>query len=577
MNRKGNCRFFGRKKPPSRLPGNSNTAEDRQASVHRRNFRLVALPAILVFNVLRYIALHLWILLSLAYRSLIVQKEKPDSGELLNRSDPEGSEIATPKDHSRNGDPSLISLTQQKTHHRKAFEYISKALKIDEENSEYKQKAIDLYRKGIAELEHGISVNITGKGENFDRARKLQDKMKTNLVMAKDRLEFLETSQWEKGLRKYKHPAVKKKTPMTMGTRGHTLPRDSPPLSTHSSPSTSRRQSPAPVRKASQSRDPSTSDKAVASGHKRSKSLTLNKLKNVDKKLAGTILDEVVDKSPPVSFTDIAGHDVAKQALDEIVILPAMKPELFTGLRAPARGLLLYGPPGNGKTMLAKAVANEAKSVFFCISAASLTSKYIGEGEKLVRALFALARELQPAIIFIDEVDSLLCERREGEHDASRRLKTEFLLEFDGVHSQSDDKVLVMGATNRPSELDDAVLRRFPKRIYIPMPNAACRSMLLRKLLQKQNNPLSDPEIQHLAQATEGYSGSDLTNLAKDAALAPIRDLSTEEIKQMDPGQLRSIRLQDFLDSMKRVRQSVPPETLQKYSDWTRQYGDVSV
>uniref|UniRef100_A0A3P9DDE9 microtubule-severing ATPase n=1 Tax=Maylandia zebra TaxID=106582 RepID=A0A3P9DDE9_9CICH len=231
--------------------------------------------------------------------------------------------------------------------------------------------------------------------------------------------------------------------------------------------------------------------------------------KNVDSKLASLIMNEIVYSGATVSFDDIAGQDLAKQALQEIVILPALRPDLFTGLRAPARGLLLFGPPGNGKTMLAKAVAAESNATFFNISAASLTSKYVGEGEKLVRALFAVARELQPSVIFIDEVDGLLCERREGEHDASRRLKTEFLIEFDGLQSGRDDRVLVMGATNRPQELDEAILR----------------FTLLKNLLGTHGSPLSQNELSCLAKVTAGYSGSDLTALAKDAALGPIREL----------------------------------------------------
>lgn len=207
-----------------------------------------------------------------------------------------------------------------------------------------------------------------------------------------------------------------------------------------------------------------------------------------------------------------------------MVILPAVRPELFTGLRSPAKGLLLFGPPGNGKTLLARAIATECSATFFNISAATLTSKYVGDGEKLVRALFSVARKLQPSIIFIDEIDSLLSERNTSEHEASRRLKTEFLVEFDGLPSNLDsDKIVVLGATNRPQELDEAALRRFTKRVYVALPDQSTRQHLIRQLLAKQNCRLPDTAIANLAICTKGYSGSDLTALAKDAALEPIR------------------------------------------------------
>lgn len=228
----------------------------------------------------------------------------------------------------------------------------------------------------------------------------------------------------------------------------------------------------------------------------------------------------------PVQWEDVVGQDTAKQALQEMVILPSLRPELFTGLRSPARGLLLFGPPGNGKTLLARAVATECQATFFSISAASLTSKYVGEGEKLVRALFAVARELQPSIIFIDEVDSLLAERSSNEHEASRRLKTEFLVEFDGLPTNAEsDRVIVMAATNRPQELDEAALRRFPKRVYVALPDKDTRALMLRRLLSKQGCQFGDKDLGRLASLTEGYSASDLTALAKDAALGPIRGI----------------------------------------------------
>lgn len=173
---------------------------------------------------------------------------------------------------------------------------------------------------------------------------------------------------------------------------------------------------------------------------------------------------------------------------------------------------------------MARAIATECSATFFNISAATLTSKYVGDGEKLVRALFSVARKLQPSIIFIDEVDSLLSERNSSEHEASRRLKTEFLVEFDGLPSNSEsDKIVVLGATNRPQELDEAALRRFTKRVYVTLPDHSTREHLIKKLLAKQGCQLSNENLSKLSTCTEGYSGSDLTALAKDAALEPIR------------------------------------------------------
>ena len=234
----------------------------------------------------------------------------------------------------------------------------------------------------------------------------------------------------------------------------------------------------------------------------------------------------------------------AKSALHEMVVLPTLRPELFTGLREPARGLLLFGPPGNGKTLLARALAAEASSNLINISSSSLTSKWLGEGEKMVKALFSMARHVQPSIIFIDEIDALLSERRSGEHEGVRRIKTEFLLQFEGMTTGTQERVVVVAATNRPQELDDAALRRFTKRVYVRMPDSETRTALVSQLLAKHGSPLTNKEISRVVAMTEGYTCSDLTNLARDAALAPVREISTAQLATIKPQDIRHIQLQ---------------------------------
>ena len=174
-----------------------------------------------------------------------------------------------------------------------------------------------------------------------------------------------------------------------------------------------------------------------------------------------------------VAWDDIAGLKHAKAAVQELAVWPLMKPELFRGARAVPRGLLLFGPPGTGKTLIGRAVASQCGATFFSISASSLTSKWIGEGEKMVRALFAVARCCEPAVIFVDEIDSLLSARKsDGEHESSRRMKTEFLVQMDGLGGGDDGRLLLVGATNRPQELDDGARRRLAKQLYIPLPCA---------------------------------------------------------------------------------------------------------
>lgn len=304
------------------------------------------------------------------------------------------------------------------------------------------------------------------------------------------------------------------------------------------------------------------------------------KLRNLEPRLIEHVSNEIMDRDPDVRWDDIAGLDHAKKCVTEMVIWPLIRPDIFKGCRSPGKGLLLFGPPGTGKTMIGKAIAGEAKATFFYISASSLTSKWIGEGEKLVRALFGVASCRQPAVIFVDEIDSLLSQRKsEGEHESSRRLKTQFLIEMEGFDSGSE-QILLIGATNRPQELDEAARRRLTKRLYIPLPSSEARAWIIRNLLKKDGLfDLSDEEINTICKLTEGYSGSDMKNLVKDASMGPLREAFQKgiEIANLKSEDMRPVTLQDFESSLQEVRPSVSLNELGTYEDWNKQFGSLSL
>lgn len=282
-----------------------------------------------------------------------------------------------------------------------------------------------------------------------------------------------------------------------------------------------------------------------------------------------------------VTFDSIGGLEKVKQELYELVILPLQRPNLFghCKLLSPPKGVLLYGPPGTGKTLLAKAIARESGAVFINVRVANLMSKWFGDSQKLVTAVFTLAQKLQPAIIFLDEVDSFLGQRRSSEQEAFTNMKTEFMSLWDGFTTDQTARVTVLAATNRPEELDEAILRRLPRVFEVGMPSCIQRAKILEVIL-KGENVEADIDYEHIASLCEGYSGSDLTDLCKQAAYFPIRELLEQEksgrLTSETPRHLKQSDLEKVLSIGKTSRVAAAEYGNRKQTDMQSRLGSSS-
>ncbi|KAL0785235.1 hypothetical protein Bca101_001481 [Brassica carinata] len=268
--------------------------------------------------------------------------------------------------------------------------------------------------------------------------------------------------------------------------------------------------------------------------------------------------DVINSRKIDVEFDSIGGLESKKQSLYVLVILPLKRPELFAygKLLGPQKGVLLYGPPGTGKTMLAKAIAKESGAVFINVRVSNLMSKWFGDAQKLVAAVFSLAEKLQPAIVFIDEVDSFIGQRRSTGNEAMAIMKTEFMALWDGVATDKNARVMVLGATNRPSELDEAILRRFAQAFEIGMPDCKERAEILRVVL-KGERVEEGIDFDLVARLCEDYTGSDIFELCKKAAYLPIREILEEERKGRKipvPRALTQMDLEKVLATSKKTK-----------------------
>ncbi|KAI0224356.1 Suppressor protein of bem1/bed5 double mutants [Lamellibrachia satsuma] len=314
------------------------------------------------------------------------------------------------------------------------------------------------------------------------------------------------------------------------------------------------------------------------------------------------IEDTILTKGQ-LRFDDVAGLQEAKQILKEAIIMPLQFPQLFTGGRKPWKRILLFGPPGTGKSRLAQAVSSEIHSTFYCVSSSDLISSFIGESEKLIKQLFQHATNQQGrSVIFIDEIDSICRARSSKEEEYTRRIKTELLKQMEGADTTLQaSNIFLMCATNCPWELDVAFLRRFQKRIYIPLPDREARLSLLKLHIGDCAVRLSDQEWEEMAEKTDGYSGSDIATVVLGALFQPIRNLQISEYWKYtsdgkvcpcekdcpdafhalmsdlpsDDVQPRDVSVDDFVQSLTMNKNTVSACELDRFENFTKTYGQA--
>jgi SpoVK/Ycf46/Vps4 family AAA+-type ATPase len=295
-------------------------------------------------------------------------------------------------------------------------------------------------------------------------------------------------------------------------------------------------------------------------------------------KFKNYVKNNLIQKSS-VKWDDIGGLEEVKRLMMETIVISALqKPKSIQ----PWKGVLLFGPPGTGKTLLAAASAGSLDATFFNVKASSVTSKYFGESSKIITALYEVARELSPSIVFIDEIDALTTKRSDGVSEASRRMLSTLLTELDGFQDKGKDLlVLTLSATNTPWDLDEAVLSRFPRRIYIPLPDKEATKEIIKINTKGIELKVDLDEIAERC-VDNLYSGRDLKNLCQEAIWNMIRDVNKDlyELAKLPYNELRKRKLKtrpltndDFEEAFKKIKSPLTKRDIEKYEKWAEEFG----
>lgn len=291
--------------------------------------------------------------------------------------------------------------------------------------------------------------------------------------------------------------------------------------------------------------------------------------------IEGTIDSLIVSEKPDTKWDDIGNLESAKTELKEAVILPFIKDK--PSFVKSTKTILLYGPPGTGKTLLAKASSNTLNATFFEAKASSLLSKYFGESGKLVNALFTKAKRVQPSVIFMDEIDSVVLNRDMQVNEATRRVIGQLLSEIDGFNTKKDESVVFIGATNKPWDLDDAMVSRFQRKVYVPLPDTHARKIIFQ--IHMRGADVDGITFGDLAEMSERFSGRDIANICQEAISNMVRE-ENKGIQDLTSAQVSNYKIKyrplgksDFEESFSKIKPASTNQDMKRFDDWREKFG----